>query len=150
MSLVASASPLPEGAILTHQELIKFFAVGASGGIRYRGSDSDPEYAVVITSAPGSYTDRVDRRRPYRDRWDGETLLYTGEGKIGPQELTKGNLALYMQRVRQYPIYLFRQAAPNQYQYIGQAQVRGFYEEDQLDELDQMRRVFVFKMTVES
>lgn len=147
MSLLTHSPEVHEGTVLTHQELVRAFAVGSSGGIRYRGTAEDPQYVVVISSDPGTYNDRPDRRRPYYDRWENGTLLYTGEGKVGDQELTEGNLALYLQALRRFPVYLVRQLAVNQYKYTGQYQLQGYHQEPQRDETGVLRQAYVFHLS---
>jgi hypothetical protein len=144
--LLSRFPTVSEGDVLSHAEMIKAFHVGASGGIRYRGTASDPDYVLIITSEPGSYVDRPDRRRPYRDRWEGDTLKYTGEGRYGPQRLEEGNLALYVQPWRSYPPYVVQQIEPDMYRYLGSFEITAFAKETQPGEDEETRTGFVFSL----
>lgn len=146
MTVMASLPDVAVGSTFTHAELIEAFHVGIRGGIRYRGPAEQPAFVLAITSTPGTFVDRPDRRRPYHDRWVEGTIWYTGEGKKGPQELTKGNLALYMQPVHRHPIYLVGQTAPDQYKYLGEYRVGGVTRELQPDEEDSLRYAYVFEL----
>src|SRR5271157_2063965 len=75
---VVSPSPddLPKpGDVLTNEEIGSRFAVGNMGGMR---RSTVRKLLVIISDA---------FKGLYVDRWDGDTLHYTGMGKVGPQSL---------------------------------------------------------------
>lgn len=132
--------------IFTNDELVRTFGVGTSRGIRYMGNAGGPKHVVFVTGAsPEVVSEEEDH--PYHDRWDGNVLLYTGEGLKGDQTLSMGNLALANSRDLDFPVYGFQKRAANQYVYLGRFKAQGYATEEQPDSDGRQRSVYVFSMT---
>ncbi|WP_434683172.1 HNH endonuclease [Bacillus sp. PM5] len=86
----------------------------------------------------------------YQDRWDGETLHYTGMGKKGDQTLQSNqNKTLYESNETQIKIYLFETFASNKHFYRGRVKLAGVpYQEIQEDQEKQKRKVWVFPLSL--
>jgi HKD family nuclease len=112
--------------------------VSTQGGIRYRGSVHGEIARCVIITGSGHY----------KDDWDGtDHLVYTGEGLIGDQTLTRGNLVLSLQADRAFPLHVFKKTHVNRYHYAGQFRVLATSEGTQEDEDGRERRVYLFELT---
>lgn len=126
----------------TNAQIAETFKVGTQRGIRVAGRAPDTRLVVFITGEAGD----PNRDHPYRDRWEGDTFYYTGEGLTGAQEMTHGNRALKNNITQDFPIYGFQKLASGHYAYIGRFKVTAVHEEQQPDAGGNLRRVFVFAM----
>src|SRR3954449_11045090 len=96
---MAELSTLPEmlpNRSYTWDELGSLFKfkpalLSAAGGMIARPKMN----AVLLITHPGGA-----RSFDYEDRWDGDTLIYTGRGKTGDQELKGQNLDVAENRRR--------------------------------------------------
>lgn len=62
--------------------------------------------------------------RIYDDKlFEGDIMLYTGEGQVGDQTLTVGNKAIYEAKSKNIPIYLFVRFKEQEYTYFGEVEV---------------------------
>lgn|GEM_PF-1439623 len=127
----------------TNAELADTFKVGTQRGIRVAGRSPDTKLVVFITGSASDY--KIEH--PYQDHWKGDTLFYTGEGQIGDQQMTQGNLALKNSMTDRFPVYGFRKLPDGGYAYLGRFQVNAIHEEQQPDNTGTPRRVYVFEMT---
>lgn len=123
-----------------NEELSSTFGVGANGGIRYNGPALKPTKIVFITD------DDSHGDHPYRDRWDGKTLWYTGEGLTGDQTMSRGNLALQSAIATNVPVYGFRRVEPHNCRYMGRFVVMQVRSEQQPDMAGRARSVYLFEM----
>lgn len=126
----------------SNDQISETFKVGTMRGIRYAVTAEKPALAVFVTGTG----DNTEADHPYQDRWEEDTLLYTGEGLEGDQTLTAGNLALRRNRELDFPLYGFQKLAPHRYRYLGRFRVEEVIEEEQPDKHGQPRRVYVFRM----
>src|SRR5690606_30276370 len=130
----------------SHNEIIRTFGVATLSGIRFRGNASDPQLVVFITGAALGNTDEHQASHHYRDRWEEGILYYTGEGLIGDQTMTRGNLALSSSMERGNPVYGFQKQAVDKYRYLGRFRVEEVHEEQQPDQNGNLRTVYVFAL----
>lgn len=66
------------------------------------------------------------KRRVYGDGFDGDLLIYTGEGQRGDQSLSRaGNRKLYNSNRDRTPVHLFVVYKPTQYTYFGLVKLFG-------------------------
>ncbi|MEM2676005.1 MAG: YDG/SRA domain-containing protein [Candidatus Bathyarchaeia archaeon] len=121
------------------------FNVCTRRGIRYSGNLKTGISHVVLTMVLNK-TPEESVENPYNDRFEGGSLLYTGEGKSGDQQMTRGNLALKMQMEKRFPIYIFQKKSPGKYMFIGQYNVVSVQTEKQYDVHGTLRNVFIFKL----
>ncbi|MCK8816747.1 HNH endonuclease [Natroniella sulfidigena] len=126
---------LEVGERLTHEELRTTFQCGVSGGIRY----SSKSKSIVIIS---------DQSDPfYQDYWEGNILHYTGTGRVGDQKLEGANKRLANINNSGISGYLFEKIKPNDYEFLGQVKLaKRSYQEVQLDENNELRKVWMFPL----
>ncbi len=136
---------LKAGDVFSNREISRIFNVCTRRGIRYSGSLRTGINHVVLTTFLNK-TPEESIENPYNDRFEGERLLYTGEGRIGDQQMTRGNLALKMQMEKRFPIFVFEKKAPGKYMFLGQYNVVSVEIEKQYDVHGKLRNVFIFKL----
>ena len=125
--------PFVVGSTVTHPEICTAFQCGNMGGMRH----SKRTNTLIIIS---DHTKAL-----YDDKWYGDTLHYTGEGKRGDQTLTKNNRTLNESDHNGVEVHLFEVLHPTQYIYHGVVSLAGKpYQEDQADEDGVMRKVWMF------
>lgn len=126
---------------LSNGAISNIYGVRAEGGIRYAGKAKSPVAAVFITD-PSS----ADKTHPYTDKWQGGSFWYCGEGRKGPQQMLRGNLALKALMESPTPLHGFRKQKANQYEFMGTFRVLGVRKEVQPDSNNKRRRVYVFRL----
>jgi len=136
---------LKAGDFLSNRDISRIFNVCTRRGIRYSGNLRTNIHHVVLTTVL-SKTPEESVENPYNDRFEGESLLYTGEGRLGDQQMTRGNLALKMQIEKRFPIYVFQKRSPGKYMFLGQYNVVSVQTEKQYDVHGTLRNVFIFKL----
>jgi 5-methylcytosine-specific restriction protein A len=102
---------LKSGMVITNDQLTEAFSVGNAGGMRW--SSHSGCLVIIADHTKGLYD----------DRWDGDTLYYTGMGKRGHQTLTGQNLRLAQQAETQDPVHLFEVFSKNEYTYVGRVEL---------------------------
>ncbi len=123
------------GTKLTNDQMMKVFHVGQSGGIRK--SKTTKSICIIIRH----------HESLYEDRWDGDILFYTGQGKIGDQKLEKFNLGLYNAKKDGFKIYLLEGYQDNEYYYMGEMElIEDLSFENQLDGNGNWREVIIFPL----
>lgn len=133
-------SYLARSPILTYQEVEAQFGISITGfGKGINPTDS----AVVLISSIG----KADGNFVYHDRWtaDGD-YLYSGEGKTGDQQMTRGNLAIKNAERDMKPIFLFVKLSPQEYYYQGVFKLVSYTYENEKDENGRLRKEFKFRL----
>jgi 5-methylcytosine-specific restriction protein A len=125
---------------LTNEEIGRRFAVGNMGGMRR----SKKRNLLVIISDPF--------KGLYQDRWEDDVLHYTGMGPSGDQSLDYAqNRTLAESPKTGIPVHLLEALDPQKYTYAGEVNLAAApYQEDQLDENDRMRKVWMFPVRLKS
>ena len=116
--------------------------ISAFGGSFMRGINiCKKTNTIVITSIHTG-------NRIYDDKlFDGDVMLYTGEGRIGDQTLSVGNKAIYEAKDKDTPIYLFVRFKETEYTYFGEVElVDDIYYVVEKDVDGNMRKVIKFPM----
>jgi 5-methylcytosine-specific restriction protein A len=127
---------LKRGDCITNNQLHQIFGVSTNGGMR----KSNANKCLVLTY-------RIEQKI-YDDRWQGDTLLYTGMGQIGDQSFDHmQNKTLAESRSNGIAVYLFKYTGPNKYVYEGPVKLAADpYYAQAPDQSDQMRRVAIFPL----
>ena len=135
----ADSLPSP-GDVLTNTDIQRRFDVGTMGGMRR----SHKRGLLILISDPF--------KGLYRDRWDGNVLHYTGTGRIGDQSLTHSqNKTLNESPETKIPVHLLEALEPLSYTYAGEVELVGSpYQEEQLDDENKIRKVWMFPIRVKS
>src|SRR5262245_8356249 len=128
------------GDVLTNQQIGRYFAVGNMGGMLR----STKRNLLVLISDPF--------KGLYQDRWDGAVLHYTGMGLTGHQSLTYAqNRTLAESSKTKLPVHLLEALEPQKYTYAGEVELVGApYQEEQLDDAGQTRKVWMFPVQIKS
>jgi 5-methylcytosine-specific restriction protein A len=123
------------GDVLSNAELVHRFRVGNMGGMRRNKAARH----LVLVSDPS--------KGLYDDRLQGDVLHYTGEGKIGDQQLNKQNRTLTESLDTGEVIHLFEVLQPKQYTYVGEVElIDDPYQETQIDDQGDPRLVWMFPL----
>ena len=97
------------GQAYSNEEIYLALGVGNAGGIRIRNEGTGvARRAALFTSAS---TPRQLTENPYKDRIEGDVLVYTGTGRSGDQNISGANARLQQQAVQGFPIYGFAQVS---------------------------------------
>ncbi|MCW7475611.1 HNH endonuclease [Leptospira levettii] len=123
------------GQEISNDQLTEMFEVANTGGMR----KSRKNNLLILISDPykGYYT----------NRWDGDTLYYTGTGKTGDQKLEKQNYDLANSINTGLQIHLFEVLNPKRYFYHGKVKFAGnIIKEQQIDNKGKLRDVLIFPL----
>lgn len=124
------------------------------GGAKYGGIEpSGKSPNVFVYSDPS----RGEAFGYNFDGWspDGTVFLYTGEGRVGPQQMRDGNRSILEHRTKGRALRLFIAeglilgTAQKNHRYIGKFEVdreQPYFLEEAPDELHELRTVFVFRL----
>lgn len=123
------------GDVLSNAELSQRFSVGNMGGMRR----SKKQNHLVLISDP--------TKGLYDDRWEGDTLHYTGMGMTGDQSFTNQNRTLSESWTTGITIHLFEVFTSAEYTYVGEMSLADEpYHETQLGVDGNQRRVIMFPL----
>lgn len=123
------------GDVLSNAELSQKFSVGNMGGMRR--SLKKNHLVLISDSTKGLYD----------DRWEGDTLHYTGMGKSGDQTLISQNRVLAESRNSGITVHLFEVFTQKNYSYSGEVLlVSKPYPEKQIGEDGKKRKVIMFPL----
>ena len=144
------------GHLYSNEEIYSSLGVGNAGGIRIK---SDPsgcvKRAVLFTSIP---TPRQLLENPYKDRIEGDVLVYTGSGRTGDQVISGSNARIQQQEQHGFPIYGFVQVSSRRaatgdnkrWRFLGLLEFLRCNREQQLDSGGQWRNAWVFELFIHS
>ncbi|MHA8262696.1 HNH endonuclease [Lactobacillaceae bacterium Melli_B3] len=136
MDFQTKLAALTIGDVLSNDQLHRTFNVSTQGGMR----KSNLNHCLVLIAK--------ENGNLYPDKWDGDTLLYTGMGKVGDQSFyDRQNKTLFEADQSDVQIFLFVQTKPNRYTYYGPVRLaKQPYYAQAADEQNQMRRVAMFPL----
>lgn len=97
------------------------------------------------------FTGEAGKAYGYEDkpRLDG-TYWYTGEGQVGPMEMTRGNRAIRDHQKDGREVHLFEYVSHGQVRYFGQVAYLGHHFEERPDVSGNMRQVIIFELEIDS
>lgn len=124
------------GDIISNDELCAEFKCSSTGGMRR----SKRTNSLVLVS------DIKSKKKIYYDRWNGNTLHYTGQGLSGDQHIhSQQNKTLFSHKDLEVSVFLFEKLEPNKYLFQGEAELSDDpYQEKQDDKDDKSRTVWIF------
>ena len=126
--------------ILTYQQVEDEFGIRISGfGRGINLTDSTVVLVSSIKKGGGCFV--------YHDRWtaDGD-YIYSGEGRVGDQVMTKGNLAIKNAARDGKTIHLFVKFSPKEYYYQGVFVLVDYTYENDKDENGDIRKEYKFRL----
>lgn len=109
------------------------------GGQRRQGVSTPAKHPVIFIFTGGS-----GHEFGYKDGWEGEFFLYTGEGQHGDMKMAVGNRAIKNHVADRKEIHLFKIAGGGLVEYISQMVCVGVREEHGPDMDGRERRIFRF------
>lgn len=124
------------GKTYSNAEIAEIFGCSPQGGMRR----SHKTNTLVLLAK--------HHRALYNDQWTEDGILYyTGEGKRGNQKLNKQNKTLANSNESDINVFLFESFEDNIYYFSGEVYLaEKWYEDQELDELFEMRKVFKFPL----
>ncbi len=124
------------GKIYSNKEICAIFGCGNMGGMRKVNATN----SLILITDPS--------KGIYEDRWDDDTLYYTGMGKRGDQKIDSNqNKTLKNSKENNTAVHLFEVERKTEYIYRGLVElIKEPYCEDQEDVDGNMRRVWVFPL----
>ena len=126
--------------VLTYQQVENQFGINISGF--GRGINPTDTTVVLISSI-----NKTDGRFTYHDRWaENGDYIYSGEGRTGNQQLTKGNLAIVNAKRDRKAIHLFVKISPREYYYQGIFELAGYNYEIEEDATGSTRKEYKFRL----
>ena len=126
--------------VLTYQQVEDEFGINISGF--GRGINPTDTTVVLISSII-----KTDGRFTYHDRWaENGDYIYSGEGRTGNQQLTKGNLAIVNAKRDRKAIHLFVKFSPREYYYQGIFELAGYTYEVEKDDTGSTRKEYKFRL----
>jgi hypothetical protein len=119
------------------------------GGIRPSlDSRRNLRHVAVLTTAAGA--SRVHSENPYRDRIEGDILIYTAQGRKGDQDLGGRNKRLLEQYAVPVPLFGFMNVGKQEYRFLGLLELLRSYPETQVDTSGKPRRAWLFEFRIHS
>jgi hypothetical protein len=117
------------------------------GGIRPSlDSNGNVRHVAVMTAAEDS--GRLLTENPYRDRIEGDILVYTAQGREGNQALAGRNKRLVEQYAVPTPFFGFANIGRQTYRFLGLLELLRHYQENQADTKGNLRRVWLFEFKI--
>lgn len=117
------------------------------GGIRPAlDSQKNVRHVAIITAAEESGKLRAEN--PYRDRIEGDILVYTAQGREGDQQITGRNKRLIEQYSVPTPFFGFINVGKQTYRFLGLLELIRHYQETQADKSNRLRKVWVFEFRI--
>ena len=107
-----------------------------------RGINITPDAIILISKVAKNKNEFV-----YHDYWTKEEdYIYSGEGKIGDQLLTRGNAAIANAASVGKKIHLLIKMSSKEYYYQGEFKVIDYYQEIDVDEEGKSRKEYKFRL----
>jgi len=117
------------------------------GGIRPAlDSRKHVRHVAIITASEDSGKLRAEN--PYRDRIEGDMLVYTAQGREGDQQITGRNRRLIEQYSVPTPFFEFINLGKQTYRFLGLLELIRHYQETQTDKSEKLRKVWVFEFRI--
>jgi hypothetical protein len=117
------------------------------GGIRPSlDSSRNVRHVAIMTAEAGS--GKLQSENPYRDRIEGDILLYTAQGREGDQALSGRNKRLVEQYSVPTPFFGFVNLGRQTYRFLGLLELLRHYQENQADTRGTLRKVWVFEFRI--
>lgn len=111
------------------------------GGQRQGGISTPVKYPFILL-----FTGSKGELYGYRDKWQGNVFLYTGEGQRGNMEFKGGNRALKDSATSGEEIHLFEYKEKGYVEYVGQIEYTGYRIERGSDVEKHSRELIVFEL----
>lgn len=117
------------------------------GGIR-PSLDSNRRVRHVAIMSAAENSGKVLTDNPYRDRIEGNILIYTAQGREGDQSLAGRNKRLIEQYSVPIPFFGFVNVGRQTYRFLGLLELLRHYQENQTDTKGTLRKVWLFEFRI--
>ena len=135
------------GETYTNDEIRFSLDLENLGGIRPSlDSSGNVRHVAIMTAAEDS--GRLLSENPYRDRIEGDILVYTAQGREGDQALAGRNKRLVEQYAVPTPFFGFANIGRQTYRFLGLLELLRHYQENQADTKGTLRRVWLFEFKI--
>jgi len=111
------------------------------GGQRQGGIATPSHYPLVFL-----FTSSSGEQYGYKDGWEGDLYLYTGQGQVGDMTFDRGNRAIRDHVRDGKDLHMFEQIGSGMVQYIGQMVCLGHRLGRTPDSSGEDRRIIVFEL----
>ena len=133
------AEHLETDKVYTYQQVEAKFGIRIAGF--GRGCNPTDGSVVLISSVKPE-----DDNFVYHDKWDHGDYIFSGEGRIGDQTLTRGNLEIANAETNGKEIHLFVKKSAQEYYYQGIFKVINYTYEDDYDANGNIRQELKFRL----
>jgi hypothetical protein len=116
-------------------------------GIRPSLDDTGALRRIAIMSALPKARAKLNEN-PYRDRIEGDTLVFTAAGREGDQQLHRENKRVLEQYQSPVPFFGFVNHGRQTYEFVGLLELLRHYQEQQVDRTKTLRGVWVFEFRI--
>lgn len=111
------------------------------GGQRQGGISTPAKYPFIFL-----FTGGTGERYGYRDKWQGNSFFYTGEGQKGNMEFVSGNRAIKDSSDNDEELHLFKYKERGYVEYVGRMVYAGHCIEKGFDVDKLSRDLIVFEL----
>jgi HJR/Mrr/RecB family endonuclease len=135
------------GEIYSNDQIRLSLDVENLGGIRPAlDAHGDARHVAILTAAETS--GKLASENPYKDRIEGDILLYTAQGRQGHQELSGRNKRLLDQYAAPLPFFGFINLGKQLYRFLGLLELLRHFQETQADGKGEVRKVWLFELRI--
>lgn len=133
------AEHLKTDIVYTYQEVERNFNIRIAGFGRGCNPTDD---SVVLISSVGPEDDNF----VYHDKWDNGDYIFSGEGRIGDQTMSRGNSEIVNAEANGKAIHLFVKQSAQEYYYQGIFKLVDYTYEDDYDANGNIRKEYKFRL----
>lgn len=133
------AEYMSTSTVFTYQEVQQRFGINIAGF--GRGCNPTDNEVVLISSV-----DPENENFVYHDRWDNGEYIFSGEGRVGDQTMTRGNLAIKNAEEDNKQIHLFIKESAQEYYYQGVFVLVEYTYEDDIGADGNIRKEYKFRL----
>src|SRR2546430_3795081 len=135
------------GETYTNDQIRFALDVENLGGIRPAlDAKRNVRHVAILTASDDS--GRLRTENPYRDRIEGDVLIYTAQGRLGDQQLAGRNKRLVEQYEIPTPFFGFVNLGRQTYKFLGLLELLRHYQERQADRKGSIRKVWLFEFRI--
>ena len=136
------------GERYTNDQISISLRVENLGGIRPALDPSKRLRHIAVMTNLGGRDAKNAVENPYHDRVEGNILTFTGQGKVGDQELIGRNKRIIEQFDTPTPIFCFESCGRQTYIFRGLLELLRFFRETQIDSTQKIRKVLIYEFTM--
>lgn len=137
------------GETYTNDQIRFSLNVENLGGIRPAlDGQKNVRHIAILTAEKDS--GKLFSDNPYKDRVEGDVLVYTAQGRVGDQTLAGRNKRLLEQYFTPVPFLGFTNVGKQSYRFLGLLELLRHYQERQVDRICGLRLTWVFEFRIHS